>query len=315
MNFADRELDVDVLQVVHRGAAHGERAEVLAAPLRDRDLALAREELAGDRLRVALDLLRGALGDDVAAVHAGARPHVDQVVGRAHHLLVVLDHEHGVAEVAQPLERRRSACRCRAGGGRSTARRGCRARRRAGSRSASRAAAAAPRRRRASRPRGRAAGSRRRRSRGRSAARGSPSGSARRSAARSRSGRAPSTNSIARCTDMRVNSWMFLPPTVTASTSGFRRAPLQTGHGPEAHVLLDPLALLARVGLAVAALEARDDPLEGEHVRAARGPSGCGTGRRPCRRRCRRGRGSAAPRSGPATAARGRSRSGRRSPG
>src|SRR5439155_21581549 len=39
--------------------------------------------------------------------------------------------------------------------------------------------------------------------------------------------------------------------------------------GPEAHVLLDPLALLARVRLAVAALEARDDPLEGEQVRAA----------------------------------------------
>ena len=30
---------------------------------------------------------------------------------------------------------------------------------------------------------------------------------------------------------MRVNSWMFSPPTVTASTSGFSRAPLQTGHG------------------------------------------------------------------------------------
>ena len=38
--------------------------------------------------------------------------------------------------------------------------------------------------------------------------------------------------------------------------------------GPEAHVLLDPLALLARVGFLVAALEARHDPLEGEHVRA-----------------------------------------------
>ena len=38
--------------------------------------------------------------------------------------------------------------------------------------------------------------------------------------------------------------------------------------GAEAHVLLDPLALLARVGLAVAALEARDDALEGEHVGA-----------------------------------------------
>src|SRR5581483_6948644 len=37
--------------------------------------------------------------------------------------------------------------------------------------------------------------------------------------------------------------------------------------GPERHVLLDPLALLARVRLAIAALEARDHPLEREHVR------------------------------------------------
>ena len=35
----------------------------------------------------------------------GARAHVDEPVGAAHHLLVVLDDDHGVAEVAQPLER------------------------------------------------------------------------------------------------------------------------------------------------------------------------------------------------------------------
>ncbi len=104
--LADRELDVDVLQVVLGGAAHPERAEVLGAAIRHRDRPLPRQELPGDRLRVLLNLGSGALGDDVPAVLAGARAHVDQVVGRAHHLLVVLDHEHGVAEVAQPLERR-----------------------------------------------------------------------------------------------------------------------------------------------------------------------------------------------------------------
>ena len=45
------------------------------------------------------------LGDDVPAMLAGAGAHVDEPVGRAHHLLVVLDDEHGVAEVAQALER------------------------------------------------------------------------------------------------------------------------------------------------------------------------------------------------------------------
>ena len=39
-----------------------------------------------------------ALGDDVAAVLARARAHVDDPVGRSHHLLVVLDDEHRVAE-------------------------------------------------------------------------------------------------------------------------------------------------------------------------------------------------------------------------
>ncbi len=42
----------------------------------------------------------------MAAVLARRRAHVDQVVRRAHRALVVLDHEHGVAEVAQPLQRR-----------------------------------------------------------------------------------------------------------------------------------------------------------------------------------------------------------------
>ena len=42
---------------------------------------------------------------DLAAVDAGAGADVDHVVGGADGVLVVLDHDHGVAEVAQPLER------------------------------------------------------------------------------------------------------------------------------------------------------------------------------------------------------------------
>ena len=45
--------------------------------------------------------------DDLAAVLAGARPDVDDVVGDADGLLVVLDDDHGVAEVAQA----HAACR------------------------------------------------------------------------------------------------------------------------------------------------------------------------------------------------------------
>ncbi len=40
---------------------------------------------------------------------ARARPHVDDVVGRPDRVLVVLDHQHAVAEVAQPRQRRQQA--------------------------------------------------------------------------------------------------------------------------------------------------------------------------------------------------------------
>ena len=42
--------------------------------------------------------------DDVAAVDAGAGADVEHVVGGADGVLVVLDHDHGVAEVAQALQ-------------------------------------------------------------------------------------------------------------------------------------------------------------------------------------------------------------------
>jgi hypothetical protein len=44
---------------------------------------------------------------------------------------------------------------------------------------------------------------------------------------------------------------------------GLQPGPLAHRARPEAHVLLDPLALAGRIGLLVAALEARDDPFEG----------------------------------------------------
>ena len=49
------------------------------------------------------------MAHDLAAVLARARAHVDDEVGRADRLLVVLDDDDGVAEVAQPLHRRDEA--------------------------------------------------------------------------------------------------------------------------------------------------------------------------------------------------------------
>ena len=103
---SERERHVDVLEVVLGGAAHDERlAAALAPRLRRRDDVLAGEVPPGQRVGVAHDLLRRARRDDVPAVLARAGPEVDEVVGGAHHRLVVLDHEHGVAEVAEARER------------------------------------------------------------------------------------------------------------------------------------------------------------------------------------------------------------------
>ena len=71
----------------------------------------------GDGRRVGHDLCGRALGDDVAAVHAGAGPHVDDVIGGEDGLAVVLDDDHAVAEVdqaAQRLEQARVVARVQA---------------------------------------------------------------------------------------------------------------------------------------------------------------------------------------------------------
>ena len=61
----------------------------------------------------ALQVGQGALGHDLAAVLARPRADIDQVVGGADGGLVVLDHDQGVAEVAQPGPGSRSAGGCR----------------------------------------------------------------------------------------------------------------------------------------------------------------------------------------------------------
>src|SRR6185312_5891265 len=107
----ERDVGADVAQVV------AARADDVQLPRRicDRaqprhvDAAPPRQVLAGDGGGVGLDVRGGALGDQPAAVGAGAGTQVDDVVGGADRLLVVPDHDHGVAEVAQLLQRREQA--------------------------------------------------------------------------------------------------------------------------------------------------------------------------------------------------------------
>ena len=79
---------------------------VLDAALGDRDPArYPRGTRPSTERRFRIDVRGEPLGDDLAPVLARAGPHVDEPVRGAHHLLVVLDHEHGVAEVAEPFQR------------------------------------------------------------------------------------------------------------------------------------------------------------------------------------------------------------------
>ena len=92
-------LCIDAPRTVNEPLSSSRRGGIAIVPL-------AGEELTGDGLLVLHHVLRRAFRDDLAAVLARARPHVDEPVGGAHHLLVVLDDENGVAEIAEPLERR-----------------------------------------------------------------------------------------------------------------------------------------------------------------------------------------------------------------
>ena len=103
---AERDLDREVLQVVLTGTLDDESLEPLRpALLRNRDRLLAGQVLPGDRLLDLHDPRHEPGVDDLATVLAGAGTDVDDPVALADRLLVVLDDDHRVAEVAQPGER------------------------------------------------------------------------------------------------------------------------------------------------------------------------------------------------------------------
>ena len=96
---------VDALEVVLPGAAHRDDVAVARPALLGRGDALASAEVrAGERRLVGHHLGNVAGGDDVSAVLAGAGAEVNDVVGGAHHGVVVLDDDDGVAHVAEAGE-------------------------------------------------------------------------------------------------------------------------------------------------------------------------------------------------------------------
>ncbi len=94
----------DVFQIVAAGVDHLDGAAMVRRPpLRNLDRQFAGEIFSGQRLRIVHDLGGRALRHDVAAMDAGAGADIDHVIGEANGVLVMLDHDHGIAEIAQPL--------------------------------------------------------------------------------------------------------------------------------------------------------------------------------------------------------------------
>ncbi len=103
---AHRDLAGDVLQIVAPGADDLQQLLLVDGPalFRHRDFARPGQILAGQAFRVGHDVGWLALGDDLAAMNAGGRAHVDHMVGGENRLLVMFDHQHRIAQVAQALE-------------------------------------------------------------------------------------------------------------------------------------------------------------------------------------------------------------------
>ncbi len=98
---AEREVDVDILEVVGAGAADLEFARRLADRVLQRGTVVemaTRQRVAGPQP------LDRALEHDLASGLAGAGAQIDDAVGNGHRLRLVLDHQHGVALVAQSQE-------------------------------------------------------------------------------------------------------------------------------------------------------------------------------------------------------------------
>ena len=99
------EIDIDALQIVTRGATQAQQMAVARAPAsRHRD-ALPATQIIGCERGMTQHVTVSALKDDLASAPPCPRADVHNIVGIFHHLLIVLDHNNGVAHVAKVLQR------------------------------------------------------------------------------------------------------------------------------------------------------------------------------------------------------------------
>ena len=75
----------------------------------DRDRLFAREVRAGQALARTGEVVDRSLRDNLASLDARPRPKVDQMVGRAHRVFVVLDDDHRIAQLGEPAQGRQQS--------------------------------------------------------------------------------------------------------------------------------------------------------------------------------------------------------------
>ena len=101
--FAEREGDVKLAEIVLTRPLHRDRlATPLATRLRHRHRAVAAKVGASNGILRCKELLERAVRDHVTAEFACARPDINDPVGGTNRLFVMLNHQHRIAEVAQP---------------------------------------------------------------------------------------------------------------------------------------------------------------------------------------------------------------------
>ena len=103
---AQRKRRGDIVEVVFDGAFYFELIALvrLTPLLGNLDLAHTGQILPGQTVGATQNIVRQTRGHDMAAMDAGTRSHIDQVIRFADGFLVMLDDDNGVAEIAQALE-------------------------------------------------------------------------------------------------------------------------------------------------------------------------------------------------------------------
>ena len=102
-HYSKREFDVDVLQVILYGATHLNVGRPWTSKLRHRN-GLASGQVSGSITVTLSQIEKRTLVGDLSSIAPCSRPHINQPIGRAYDLFVMLHDDDSIALVAQLLE-------------------------------------------------------------------------------------------------------------------------------------------------------------------------------------------------------------------